>query len=56
MTFDGELPLQMVWFDDAVPPTLVALIVTLTAVEFAEAQTPLVTTARYIRAAVRVPI
>ena len=36
----------MVWFDDAVPATLVGLTVTVTAVEFAEGQTPLVTTAR----------
>ena len=42
----GELPLQIVWSDDAVPPTLVGLTVTVTTVEFAEGQTPLVTTAR----------
>ena len=28
MILAGELPLQIVWFDDAVPPTLVALTVT----------------------------
>ena len=56
MILAGELPLQIVWFDDAVPPTLVALTVTVTTVELADGQAPLVITARYKRVAVRVPI
>ena len=44
--FDGELPRQMVWSAEGVPPTLVALTVTRIGVEVADGQTPLVTTAR----------
>ena len=44
--FAGELPWQIVWFAEAVPPTEVGLTVTVTVVEFAEGQVPLVTTAR----------
>ncbi len=44
--FAGELPWQIDWSDDAVPPTLVGLTITVTVVEFVDVQVPLITTAR----------
>ena len=44
--FAGELPWQTVWLAEAVPPAEGRLTVTVTVVEFAEGQVPLVTTAR----------